>query len=218
MPQQAMFISEFLKRVLQKIYDVCDVELHPTNSELRAQNILSITRQICDRVPSWFLEEFLEATKNPERTVENAVKAFRETAHPFPSMTTPSESLSACILEGAIPQVVHALVVEIFGPLIMVDQSSPPRLKFTNDIIELYAFLMRKTTEESIREEEKADNEATGAGSTNSNDDNGEIHFVPGSEDKALLIQNCSDAIFSVHLLIKRLLGHKDKVRTGQYI
>lgn len=204
-----MPVSEYITCVLGKIFDVCDAELHPMEPNLRAQNILSLSRQLRDRVPHWFLQEYLETMRNPEQTVEDAVRAFRETTRPFRAVTMPADTLRKCILGGATPQVAHALVEEIFGPLVSGDPSIPPRLKFVDDISALYSFLRQKTVEEAIKEEENRQSESAqegGALDSAKGDSNGEVIRVTlRDEEKATLIQNCSDSIFSIYRLIRKL-------------
>ena len=225
-----MPVGEFIRRVLNEIYDVCDAELHPTIPEFRAQSITSLTSMMRGRAPAWFLDEFLETAKSPRKTVERAIRTFREAAHPFNLATTPSKSLRECILTGAVPQVARALVTEIFGPIITVDPSTPPQLKFTNEVTGLYTFLVQRTAEDAIGMDGKDDQPRTNQTRKNSededtansdgthDDDNGEIRVTLTSDDVKLLVQNCSEAIFSVNLLIKKLRQTQRAEPDGQYL
>lgn len=227
MAQKPIPVAEYVRRVLTKIYDVCDAELFQTSPDVRVQNIVSIGRQLGGRVPPWFLEKFLETTRNPERDVEAAVQAFRETVQPFNSKTMPADSLKNCILGGVVPQVIHALMEQIFGPVVILDPSQPPYLKFTVENEELYAFLVRRTVEDDLQrgEQEGDDRSASEGGSltteTGLDDESREINFVLTDEDTTLLVQAGTNNIFSVTRLIKRLKqssSDRGPTRSGQYL
>lgn len=192
-------IGEFVRKVVEEAFLWSEGFFGPVRDDRKVQNINYVYMQLTDGPPERFLD-LLETTEDPQKIVEEAVKKIKGLSPSYEIQPTPGEFTKERFDEIlAVKTAAHIIAFTFGGP-----EAGSRFSKLGTDLGSIYNFLKQKF-------------EAALAESDNGNGQEiAETHFSLRDEEKAELIKTYSNALFSVHLLIRKI--SKTDTNHGQYL
>lgn len=193
-------MPEFTKETVALAFKWSETFFGPIREESRKQNMDFVLTQLAFGVPERFLG-LLEATEDPETVVNEAIARLKNFSPPYEIQPRPGEFLKDRFEEALAMQTASHIVNLVFGGPENGSRFSP----LSADTTELHTFIKQK-------------HEAALAESDADDDDHepGEKQLTLDEEEKGRLIGRFSNALFSIHLLIRRI--SRRAVNPGQYL
>ena len=199
MARKSTPVDEFVKKVIEEAFSWSERFFGPVREDRRIQNINYIYQQLTDGPPERFLN-LLETTEDPQKIVEEAVKKIKGFSPPYEIHPEPGGFMKERFDEVLAMQTAGHIIAFTFGG----PEAGSRFSKLVTDLSSIYSFLRQKL-------------EAALAESDNGNGKEiAETHFSLRDEEKDELIKTYSNAIFSVHLLTRKI--SKADTDPGQYL
>ncbi|KKU51734.1 MAG: hypothetical protein A3H69_01325 [Candidatus Sungbacteria bacterium RIFCSPLOWO2_02_FULL_47_9] len=194
MAPRVLPLDEFIDGVICEAFNLSEEKFAPIPADDRKKYVLGLTTQLYGGKPKRFLS-FLETTEDPKTLVEDTFEVMNGFPPEYVIQPRSGELDREHINSVFAVRNVEHIIQHVFH--------GTSHSSFGDDLKNIYEFLKQKTSE-ALAE--------NGSGSV----ENGlEAKLDIRDEERKELIAKYANALFSVHLLIKKLTKHSN---VGQYL
>lgn len=198
--KKARPMLEFVKEVMTRAFGFGEAFFGAIREDRKKKNTDFILSQLMFGVPERFFD-LIETTEDPETIVNEAIARLKNFSPPYDIQPVPGEFTKERFEEALAMLTASHIVNMVFGG----PESGSRFSRLTQDANDLHTFVRQK--HETVLAETDMDDDDR---------EPGERQLVLNEEEKVQLASQFSRALFSVHLLVRKI--GKKTVNTGQYL